>query len=85
MHLDKRKVDAVVHTVIRLLADKKEYGTVESIFGLAELAGRLIARSTPGTWVEKRELLKAVFDHMEITVKAGVDQPAEPSRIILIN
>lgn len=80
--LDPRKIRGVQERTLRMLSGTTEFSTHEVIFALGELAARLIAKNTGGTWIEKREYLETVTHHMEVTCSAGT---AQDSRIILPN
>ena len=63
---------------------QRHYDTPETIFGLGELVGRLIAKQTKGTWIEKQDIMEAVVEHMATSVRVGCNMSAvQESRIIL--
>lgn len=71
VELDKQKLMGVQQRVFHLL-ESKEFTGAEVLFGLGEALGRMIYEFTDGTWINKREVLIKVCEHMERTVKAGV-------------
>lgn len=85
MNLDKRKMRGVQEYTISVLTKNKEFAVPEIIFGLAELVGRLVAKQTGGTTIQKKEILDAAIEHMVKTCRVGCGEEAEPSRIITLN
>ena len=65
---------------------QSHYDTPETIFALGELVGRLIAKQTKGTWVQKQDIMEAVVEHMATSVRVGCGlTPVQESRIITVN
>ncbi len=85
MNLDARKVKGVQDIALNALVRTKDFDVAHMIFGLAELVGRLIAKQTPGTWIQKKEIMEAAQDHMELATRAGTEGANDEKRIITLN
>lgn len=85
MVIDKRKMQGVQEAVLRYLATRKEFETVEVIFGLAELSARLIAKNLQGTSVQKGEVMEKVAEHMALTVRIGCGEESAQQAPVTLN
>lgn len=85
MVVDKRKMQGVQESVLRYLATRKEFETIEVIFGLAELSARLMAKNLQGTSVQKSEVLEKVAEHMALTLRIGVGEESAQQAPVVLN
>jgi hypothetical protein len=69
--MDKDKLMGVQSLVLHAL-QREGFNGAEVLFGTAEALGRLIYEFTDGTWIEKKQVMDRVVEHIERTVKAGV-------------
>lgn len=83
--VDRRKMQGVQEAVLRYLATRKEFETIEVIYGLAELSARLMAKNLQGTSVQKGEVLESVASHMALTLRIGCGEESAQQAPVVLN
>lgn len=73
IEVDQQKIRGVQERISQALSTR-EFHPAEVVFGLAELIGRMIVGYVPGTSIQKQEWVDAVTQHIEDTVRIGVER-----------